>query len=68
MNASAARLEALTKELRLQWQQTKEYWADAKSQEFEQKYLVELFASVGRSVGVIDQLDKLLARIKKDCE
>ncbi len=68
MSASGTRLEALTKELRVQWQQTKEYWADAKSQEFEQKYLLELFTSVDRAVGVIDQLDKLVARIKKDCE
>lgn len=68
MNASGARLEALTKELRLQWQQTKDYWHDAKSQEFEQKFMMELFPSVDRAVGVIDQLDKLVARIKKDCE
>ncbi len=68
MSASGTRLEALTKDLRVQWQQTKECWADAKSQEFEQKYLMELFTSVDRAVGVIDQLDKLVARIKKDCE
>jgi hypothetical protein len=68
MNASRARLEALSKELRLQWLQTKEYWADAKSQEFEQKFLQELFVSVERSVGVIEQLDKVINKIKKDCE
>ncbi len=68
MSASGTRLEALTKDLRVQWQQTKEYWADAKGQEFEQKYLLELFTSVDRAVGVIDQLDKLVGRIKKDCE
>ncbi len=68
MNASGARLEALTRELRLQWLQTKEHWDDAKSREFEQLYLQELFASVDRSVGVIDELDKLIAKIRKDCE
>ena len=68
MNASRARLEALTKELRVQWQQTQEHWADAKSQEFEQKFLQELFASVERSVAVIEQLDKVITKIKKDCE
>ncbi len=68
MNASGARLEALTRELRLQWLQTKDHWDDAKSREFEQTYLQELFASVDRSVSVIDELDKLITKIRKDCE
>lgn len=68
MNPSRARLEALTKELRLQWQQTKEYWSDAKSREFEQNFLQELFVTVERSAAAIDQLDKLITKIKKDCE
>lgn len=68
MNASGARLEALTRELRLQWQRTRESWNDAKSLEFEQKYLQELFGAVDRSVAAIDALDKLVTKIRKDCE
>ena len=68
MSASGARLEALTKDLRVHWQQTKDYWSDDKSREFEHKFLEELFASVDRAVLVIDQLDKLILKIKKDCE
>jgi thymidylate synthase len=68
MSASGARLEALTKDLRVHWEHTKDYWSDEKSREFEHKYLEELFASVNRAVVVIDQLDKLIAKIKKDCE
>ncbi|HLH53952.1 MAG TPA: hypothetical protein VKY92_10090 [Verrucomicrobiae bacterium] len=68
MSASGARLEALTKDLRVRWQQTKESWSDEKSREFEHKYIEELFASVDRAVIVIDQLDKLILKIKKDCE
>jgi hypothetical protein len=68
MSASGSRLEGLTKDLRVKWFQTKEYWSDAKSQEFEHKYLDELFASVDRAVLVIEQLDKLISKIKKDCE
>jgi len=68
MSASGARLEALTKDLRVHWLQTKEYWTDTKSLEFEHKYLDELFASVDRAVLVVDQLDKLLLKIKKNCE
>ncbi len=68
MSASGARLEALTKDLRVHWQHTKEYWSDAKSHEFEHKYLDELFTSVDRAVGVIEQLEKVITKIKKDCE
>jgi hypothetical protein len=68
MNAAGTRLAAITRQLMLQWQQTREYWTDAKSLEFEQKYLQELFATVERTTGVIEQLDKLIGRIKKDCE
>ncbi len=68
MNPAGSRIEALTKELSLQWQQTRSYWSDAKSQEFEQKYLQELFSSVDRTMVVIEQLDKLLSKIRRDCE
>ena len=68
MNSSGSRLSAITKELSRQWQQTKEYWQDAKSQEFERKYLEDLLASVDKTVTVIEQLDKLVMKIRKDCE
>jgi hypothetical protein len=68
MNAQGSRLAAVTKDLWVTWQQTRESWADAKAQEFEQKYLLELMTSVDKTVGSIEQLDKLIARIKKDCE
>jgi len=68
MNASGIRLGAITKELWGQWQQTREYWKDAKSDEFQRKYMEELVANVDKTVMVIEQLDKLVTRIKKDCE
>jgi uncharacterized protein (UPF0335 family) len=68
MNANAARIGAITKELWAQWQDTKSYWKDAKSQEFEHKFLEELVSSVDKTVTVIEQLDKLISRIRRDCE
>ena len=68
MNANGTRLAGATRELWLQWQDTKNYWRDAKSQEFEAHYLSELVATVDKSVAVIEQLDKLLTKIRKDCE
>lgn len=68
MNATSGRLSAITKELWVKWQHTRESWADAKSLEFERKYLQELNASVDKAVSVMEQLDKLLTKIKSDCE
>ena len=68
MKASSNRLSGITKELRTQWQDTKAYWKDAKSLEFEHRYMEELLTSVDRTVAVMEQLDKLLTKIRTDCE
>ena len=68
MKASGNKLTAITRELWAQWHQTKEHWKDAKCQEFEQKYIDELLHSVDRTVTVIDQLDKLVTKVRNDCE
>jgi hypothetical protein len=68
MSATGTRLAMLTQQLSQQWQETKDYWRDAKCQEFERKYMEELVAGVDTAVTVIEQLDKLLAKIRKDCE
>lgn len=68
LGSSKHRVAGLTRELVLKWDQTKDHWQDSKSQEFEQKYITELVASVDKSVAIVDQLDKLVAKIRSDCE
>ena len=68
MNPNGSRLSSLTKDLCGHWHQTKDYWRDAKADEFERKYIHELIASVDKTVGIIEQLDKLIGKIRKDCE
>ncbi len=68
MKAAGNRLSGLTNELRSEWFNTKQYWKDAKCQEFEKRYMEELLASVDRAVTVIEQLDKLITKIRSDCE
>jgi hypothetical protein len=68
LGSSKQRLTAITKELLLRWDQTKETWQDAKAQEFERKYLAELVSGVDKTVTVIDQLDKLVSKVRSDCE
>jgi len=65
---NGTRLAMLTKELMSKWQDTREYWKDAKSEEFDKKYMEELQASVDNAVIIIEQLDKIINKIRKDCE
>ena len=68
MRGNGLKLAAVTKELSYQWQQTKESWNDAKSQEFQHQYIEELLSNIDRAVAVIDELDKLVGKIRSDCE
>lgn len=68
MTGNASKLMALTQRLSNQWLQTKDYWRDARSQEFERHYVEELLTSVDRAVPVIEELEKLVKKIRSDCE
>ena len=68
LSGSKSRLVSITNELSVQWQETTNYWRDAKSREFEREYLQELFSGVDRSVTVIEKLDELLKKVRSDCE
>jgi hypothetical protein len=66
--SSKSRLGAATKELALKWEDTKNYWRDEKSAEFERKYMQELFIGVNKSILVMEKLDELLKKVRSDCE
>jgi hypothetical protein len=68
LSGSKNRLVAITKELSNRWDETKNYWRDAKSQEFEQRYMSELFANVDKTVTVMEKLNELLTKVRNDCE
>lgn len=68
MSGAGHRVGALTKELMNQWRQTRESWRDTKAEEFERQYLDELQISVDKAMHVMEQLDKLLSKIRKECE
>jgi uncharacterized protein YeaO (DUF488 family) len=42
--------------------------ATPKAQEFEQRYMTELFANVDKTITVMDKLNELLTKVRKDCE
>ncbi|HEV2695588.1 MAG TPA: hypothetical protein VG347_22035 [Verrucomicrobiae bacterium] len=62
------RLLGLAREISLEWAETKNHWRDAKSEEFERKFMVELSANVNRSITVLEQLEELLKKVRSDCE
>ena len=68
LSGSKNRLIAITKELSLRWEDTKNHWRDAKCQEFEQRYMAELFANVDKTVTVMEKLNEILIKVRNDCE
>ena len=66
--ASRTRLAAITREVALQWEETRNYWRDAKGEEFEKRYMEELLARVDKTVRVIEKLDQLLTKVRSECE
>jgi hypothetical protein len=68
LSGNKGRIVGLTRELLLQWAETKNYWRDAKSEEFERKYMTELSAHVNRAIIVLEQLEELLKKVRSDCE
>jgi len=68
LSGSKSRLSAVTRDLQLKWSHTKNSWRDAKTTEFENKYLHELFISVDKTITVIEKLDELLKKVRSDCE
>jgi len=68
VNSGRGHLAGLTKQLDSQWQQTREYWRDAKSQEFDRKYMSELSSIVNAAVNNTEDLGKIIAKIRSDCE
>ncbi len=65
---NGARLAALTKELLGRWRQTREYWMDDKAREFEDRYLVELESTVNSAVTSLGNLERVLRKVRDDCE
>jgi thymidylate synthase len=61
-------LAATTKQLWRKWDEARHEWRDEKAEEFEQKYLVELQASVDRAGIVFNQIEKILSQVRDDCE
>jgi len=68
LNANKGRMIGLTKEISLRWADTKNHWRDARSAEFERRFMQELTPRVNQATTAIDKLEELFKRIRKECE
>ena len=64
----ASNLEEAVRELARHWQQTRTYWRDQKAAEFEKTYLEKLPHAVTRAKQIMEEMDILLRKVRKDCE
>ena len=68
LSGPKSRLVSLSRDLAVEWEETKNYWRDNKALEFERQYLDELFAGMDRVDTVIEKLDMLLTKVRDECE
>jgi len=68
LSGNKAQITGSTKELLVRWSETKNFWRDGKTQEFEEKYILELTARVAKTITIIDKLDEVLQKVHHDCD
>ena len=68
LQSNRSRLSGLSKELSRSWQETQDHWRDQKRREFDETYMRPLFDSIENAVAAMDDLDKVLKKIRQDCE
>jgi len=65
---SRSRLAGMSRELLHSWQETQETWRDEKSREFDRNYMQPLFDAVDNAVTAMEDLEKMLQKLRNDCE
>jgi hypothetical protein len=68
VSANGKVILSATRELSRKWEQTRNHWKDAKSAEFERAYLADLFSDVERAMPILEELDRLIASVRNQCE
>ncbi len=63
-----SRLSGLSRELSRAWDETGEQWRDRKRAEFDEAYMRPLFDSIENAVAAMEDLDKVLKKIRQDCD
>jgi hypothetical protein len=56
------------KNLSAAWQEAQAHWRDAKAAEFQREYLDEIPALIGKSREALEELERVLRKVRSDCE
>ncbi len=67
LTAGAGALRQALQLLRLRWADAKEQWNDQVSQEFEEKYIVELERACQDAVEQINRLAQVFGKCRQEC-
>jgi len=68
LKASKAKLARASRDLACQWESTRHHWRDQKAHAFEAEFIAPLPDSISSAVGIIDELDAILHKIRQACE
>ncbi|MBI5772304.1 MAG: hypothetical protein HZA89_01005 [Verrucomicrobia bacterium] len=68
LKVSRSQLATLTRNLMGQWELAKAHWQDARSAEFQARYLDPLQTEMTAALEAMDKLDAVLGKIRSDCE
>ena len=68
VHESRGNLAKAFKELMLHWAETREGWADVRSEDFEKRYLRELESCLRSAGTAMDQVSIVISQARRDCE
>ena len=68
VGANGKAILATSRQLMRDWNETKETWRDDQAAHLEETYLANLWTTIDRTAPLFEQLDRVLTKIKADCE
>ena len=70
MNVSSSRglLVRSSRDLVEAWRETERYWRDARASQFDREFISPIPKTVASAATVIQDIDAILNRIRRDCE
>ena len=68
VRSSKGTINRAVRDLNVEWEECKTNWNDIKSKEFQQKYISTIPDTLSSCSNIIDELDKILNKLRKDCE
>jgi len=68
IQSNRSHLVLMSEDLAREWNATKESWRDEKARDFERDFMEQLPGNVRVAAATLEKLDKLLRKVKADCE